>query len=90
MYVLVRPDLDRRVRGLVGQGAGREGQLGEVAEGGEADLGDALGAELGLVNQDFLDVGVRGLRPVGRERCHREGYPATEVEYWTRLGSTDD
>ena len=70
VQVLVTAHLDGGVGRLVGRGAWWEVKLGEDGEGRQGHFGDALGAELGLVDDDLLDIGVGGLNPVWRERGH--------------------
>lgn len=62
--------LDGGVGGLLGGGAGRPGEAGEDGKGRERDAGDALGGELGLVDEHLLDGRVGGLLPGGGERRH--------------------
>lgn len=71
--------LDGRVGGLLGDGAGREGQLGVDGKGRQGDAGEALGGELGLVDDDLLDVRVRGLVPVGGEGGHDGQFDALAI-----------
>ena len=71
VQVLVTAILNRRIRGLGGIRAGREIEAGVQTPGRDGDPGEALGLELGLVDDDFLDFGVGGANPVRRERGHR-------------------
>lgn len=68
--VAVLGHLDGGVGGLVGGGAGREGHLGEEAKGRQGHARQALGRELGLVDDDLLDGRVRRLLPVRLEGRH--------------------
>lgn len=70
VQVLVTAILNRRVRGLGGIRAGRKVEAGIKAPGRHGHLGEALGLELGFVDDDLLDLGVGGLNPVRRERGH--------------------
>jgi hypothetical protein len=63
------------LNGSVGRFAGgrarREIELRKDSKRWEGNARDALGGEfLGVHDDDFLDVGVRGLVPVGSERSH--------------------
>lgn len=69
--MLVSTDLHGGIGCFVGEGAGREGEFGEEAEGGKGDGGEGFGHEVFFGGEeDFLDVGVRGLGPEGGEWCH--------------------
>ncbi|TLS30685.1 hypothetical protein PpBr36_03167 [Pyricularia pennisetigena] len=57
VQVPVPADLHRGVRRLIGQGAGREGHLGVEGERGQSHAGAGHGGELGLIDNDFLDLG---------------------------------
>jgi hypothetical protein len=52
--------------------ARREAHPSKQAKRRYSDLGETLGRELGIIDDDLLDVWVRRLRPVGLERCHVE------------------
>ena len=63
------------LNGGVGRFAGgrarREIELCKDSKRWEGNARDALGGEfLGIYDNNFLDVGVRGLMPVGSERSH--------------------
>jgi hypothetical protein len=63
--------LDSSVGGFAGRCARWEIELCKYGKGWERDSGDALGGEfLGVYNDNFLDIRVRGLLPVGSERSH--------------------
>lgn len=67
----VPPHLHRRIRRRRCLGARREVEPGKQRKRGERDAGEALCGEFSLVDDDdFLDVGVRGLLPVRSKRGH--------------------
>ena len=70
VQMLAAANLDRGVRSLAGEGAGRKVHLGEEAKRRQGHLGEALGGKLRLVDDDLLDVGVGGTGPEGGDRCH--------------------
>jgi hypothetical protein len=71
VQVLVTAHLNRGICGLVGRGAWWEGELGEEGVGWERHAGDGSCGELsGRGAEDLLDLGMRGLGPVGSEWCH--------------------
>jgi hypothetical protein len=71
VQVLVTAHLDRGVRGLLGDGARREGHLGEEPVGRQRHAGDGTSGKLsGRGDKNLLDLGMRGPGPVGSERCH--------------------
>lgn len=57
--------LDRGVGRLCRGRRRREIDLGEETVGRDGHLGEGLGSECRLVDDDFLDVAVGGLRPGG-------------------------
>ncbi len=68
--VRVPASLDSRIGGLIGIGARRKGKLGKDGKWREGDAGQALCGEGGLVDDDFLDLEVGRLRPVGGDGRH--------------------
>lgn len=70
IQVLVTATLDGSIRRLVGRRAGGELELGKQRKGRQSNLGDALGRELGLVDDEVKTVRVGGLDPVGLDGSH--------------------
>ena len=74
VQMLVPAHLDCGIGWSVGGRAWREGQLREEAVRRERHAGDGASGELGGGgDEDLLDLGMRGLSPVGSERCHCDG-----------------
>jgi hypothetical protein len=73
VQVLVTAELNGSVGRAVGQGTRRECHLGVECKGGERHPGDALGGELGIVDDDLLDVRMGWTVPGrGEWSCHGE------------------
>lgn len=62
--------LDSGVGRLIRISAGRKGELRKDAKGRNSDARVTLGGEGGLVDDDILDLWVRGLRPVRSNGRH--------------------
>lgn len=73
VQVLSQAHLDGGIGWLRRNGAGREDHLGEDGEGRQSDLGETLGGEFGLVDDDLLDCGVGRLRPMRLDWSHGDG-----------------
>nr|pir hypothetical protein B9J10.210 [imported] - Neurospora crassa [Neurospora crassa] len=70
IQVLVTATLDGSIRRLLGRRAGGKLELGEQRKGRQSNLGDALGRELGLVDDEVKTVRVGGLDPMGLDGSH--------------------
>lgn len=70
VQVLVTAVLNRRIRRLVRHSAGWEAHFGVQAKGRNGESRQGLGGELGFIDDDFLDLGVRRLSPGWGKRCH--------------------
>jgi hypothetical protein len=71
----ITASLDSSVGGLAGGCARREIELCVYGKGWKGDPRDALGSEfLGVYDDNFLNVWVRGLLPVGSERSHCDSF----------------
>lgn len=70
VQVLVPANLDCGVGGLFGKGARRECHLGKDGKRSKRDLGQAFRGELGIVDDDILDVRMRRPSPVGSKWRH--------------------
>ena len=68
--VCVAAGLDSGVGGLISISARRKGELRKDAKRRNSDARVALGGVGGLVDDDFLDLWVRGLRPVRSDGRH--------------------
>lgn len=69
--VSVAAGLNSSVGGFAGSGARREIELCKYGKGWKRNSRDALGGKLlGVYDDNFLNVRVRGLLPVGSERSH--------------------
>jgi hypothetical protein len=73
VHVLFASNLDGCIRSRFSYVTRGECHLGEQAEGRKSDFGEALRGELGLVNDDFLDLGIGRPSPMRRERAHFSG-----------------
>ena len=72
--VSIATGLNSSVCGFASGCARWEVEFRKYSKGWERYTRDALGGEfLGIYDNNFLDVGVRGLVPVGSERSHCDG-----------------
>jgi hypothetical protein len=70
----IATSLNSSVCGFASRCARWEVELCKYSKGWEGYTRDALGGELlSIYDNNFLDVGVRGLMPVGSERSHCDG-----------------
>lgn len=66
IQMFISSHLYRRIRRFLSACARWESHFCEESERWEGDAGDGLGGEfVGVCEEDFLDLGVRGLRPGG-------------------------